>query len=227
VDDRGSRRLTLLLPRSPLSPLNYITNIRRVLALATADEIRDGLAFYWEFHGVARVLAAAYGLRSIAHGAGLLAALSPMNNWHDNVTDAFHVAQWTSRGLCRLDDTSTWPVVRTTQPNREKAVRIGLGDHPEHVLKGRKVRSFYLCTAAPDAGCCIAVDRHLACAAAGEVLSDHGITSLLATDYLRIERTYMEMAAAEGLLGHQLASVVWFAWRRMKSQSTLGQRLIA
>lgn len=203
--------------------MNYQANIARVLHQATTDEIRDGLAFYNEFHGVARVIATVYGLRSIAHGAGILAALSPMNLWDDNVTDAFNVARWARDGQ---NDSALLPKVRTTNPNRDKALRIAKGEHPEHVLQGRKVRAFYLCTAAPDAGCVVAVDRHLACIAAGAVLDDHGITSLLAQQYAAIEQTYIAMAAAEGLMGHQLASVAWFAWRRMKSQSSIGQHLL-
>lgn len=195
----------------------YRANIEAALALATADEIRDGLAFYQEFRGVAVVLQRLYGLPSVAHGAGILAALSPMNDWHSNVADAFAV--------CR--DNGELTRVRTTHPNRDKALLIRSGRHPEHVLTGRKVRAFYVCTLAPEAGFAVAVDRHLACAAAGEVLDDHGISRLLSRHYRQIEGAYLGLAAEHGILGHQLASVVWFAWRRMKARGTLGQLLIA
>lgn len=201
--------------------MNYIANIRRVLALATPDEIADGLVAYRMQHGVARVLTSVYGLPSLAHAAGIIASLSPLNNWDDNVTDAFNVAAWS-----RVPD-EIMPKVRTTYSNRDKAVRIALGEHPEHVLTGRKVRTFYALTVAPDAGCLVAVDRHLACAAAGEVMTEHEITKLLAREYDNIEASFIEIARSNSLLGHQVGSVVWYAWRRMKLQSTLGQRLIA
>lgn len=201
----------------------WAANILRVLDHATADELRDGLAFYAEFHGVARVLQRTYYLPSVEHGAGVLAALSPMNDWDSNVSDAFEVCRWSPASDLGQ---SAPPRVRTTNPNRDKAVAIRLGAHPEHALKGRKVRAFYLNTAAPGAGLAVAVDRHLACAAVGRPISDHAISSLLSTNYRRIEATYMDIGAAHGLLGHQLASVVWFTWRRMKATATLGQMMI-
>jgi hypothetical protein len=213
-------------------------NIARVLAQATDDDVRDGVAFYQEFHGVARVLTRVYGLASVAHGAGVLAALSPMNNWDDNVSDAFAVAKWWT---VRRRWAPTWtvkrsgegvdvvcpPTVRTTHPNRLKAQRIASSEHPEHVLRGLKIRAFYLNIVSPLAGLGVAVDRHLACAAAGRVMTEHQVSALLRLHYRGIERTYVDLAAREGLLGNQLASVVWFAWRRMKLAGTLSQaRLI-
>lgn len=202
-------------------------NIRHVLAHASDDDIRDGIAFYHEFHGVAVVLHRLYSanVQSVIHAAGIIAALSPMNDWHSNVADAFTVARWDADEAWRFTPRETGlPRVRTTHPNRDNAVRIRLGEHPELVLAGRKVRAFYQCTAAPDVGGNIAIDRHLACAATGRVLTDHEISAILRADgYPAIEADYATVAHSYGLLAHQVASVVWFAWRRMKVVGTLHQ----
>lgn len=197
--------------------MDYVANIERVLTLATDDEIADGLVAYRMQHGIARVLTGAYRLASIDHAAGIIAALSPLNNWDDNVSDAFAVCRCTNGDK---------PVVRTTHINLRKALEIRHGQHPLDVLKGRKVTAFYLLTADPERTDLVPVDRHLAAAAVGRAMSDHETIALLRTRYDEIEQAFLEAGNRHGVHGHQIGSVVWYAWRRMKAAGTLGQRLL-
>lgn len=198
----------------------YRSNIERVLGLATADEIADGLIAYRMQHGIARVIHRVYGTLSLSHAAGLIAALSPLNNWDDNVTDAFAMARWGRDG-------GDVPIVRTTGLHRERARRIAAGELPDVVLAGRKVTTFWKLTVDPerdDTG--LAIDRHLAAIAAGRVMTEHETSRLLLREYSAIENAYLDVALQHGMRGWQAASVAWYAWRRMKTQRTIGQRLL-
>lgn len=180
-------------------------NIRRVADLATAREIEKAQAFYGSWRELSEQMCSEFSLVSPEHGAGILAALSPMNNAIDNIDDAFSV--------CRYGASAR---VRTTHPNKAKAVRIRFGEHPSSVLVGRKVRAFYGAIAAPNVSLVIPVDRHLAQVAVNAPLSDHEISRLLSRHYGKIEQAYFDVGAERGLTGIEMSSVCWWTWRRLK-----------
>lgn len=197
-----------------LHPRDIRARIWQMVLCATDQEIRDGLDFYPGAYGLCRLLGGAFGVE-VSQVAGIYAALSPMNTWDTNVANVIEVLRWNRNGARGF-----LPRVNTTQPNQVKAVRIVRGERPLDVLKGSKVRAFYLAINDPSDVSPIAVDRHLFTAACG---IDHtpqtgkSKLSRMASDrelYTKVESAYRYIGNREGL-GNRIASIVWFVQRRI------------
>ena len=152
---------------------------------------------------MARVLGVV-GKIEVSQAAGVLAALSPMNDWISNVNDAFSLAR------------NRESVVRTTRINREKALRILDGEKADVVLRGRKVRSFWAGISDPYSSTLVAVDRHLYRAAVGE--------GMRARDAAPSRKEYDEIEESFGFVGREVgesvvgvASTIWIVMRRVSN----------
>lgn len=191
------------------------SRIWSVLQLATHQEISDGLAFYPGAHGLCRLFTPLnHTPITVSHVAGIYAALSPMNTWDTNVANIYDILRHGTRAR-----------VNTTNINRDKAIRISLGEDPDQVLGGRKVRSFWRAIADPTNTHPVAIDRHLINCALGLVNPTKREQGDLAHDqtlYSRVEAVYHDLGRREGI-GNRLASVAWFVQRRL---SRTGQRAI-
>lgn len=179
--------------------LRHAENVWRVYQGATPEEVRDGGTWYARAHHVARMLAAV-ARRDLRAAAGVLAALSPLNRWEDNVDDAFRLAR---------DPTAK---VRTTNPNRDKAVAILAGRPPEAVLSGDKILSFWRGIVDPLGAGHVAVDRHLHAAAVGE--RRRYPMPRTPAEYKLFVRWYQDVADATGRPVTAVASTVWLVMRR-------------
>lgn len=201
---------------SPQAHSRMRSRIWRTLQLATHQEIADGLAFYPGAHGLCRLLAplSTHPRLTPKHIAGIYAALSPMNTWDSNVANIIDVIRDHSAAS-----------VNTTDINLHKALRIRMGEDPERVLGGSKVRSFYRAIADPSNILPVAIDRHLINCALGLVNPTKREQADLAHDdtlYTRVEAVYHDLGRRERI-GNRLASVVWFVQRRL---SRTGQKPI-
>lgn len=177
------------------------------LLAATDQEIADGMDFYPGAHGLCRLFSSMHPDVSVAHVAGIYAALSPLNTWGTNVANVLDV----------LRDWSSAPV-NTTDANLHKALRIRCGEDPLHVLRGRKVRAFYRGMADPDNREPIAVDRHLMNLALGVAAPSKREQADMAHDdalYGRVESVYQDLGRRESL-GNRLAAIAWFVQRRIE-----------
>ena len=192
-----------------LPRLTMRANIWRTLHLATLQEIHDGLSFYPGAHGLCRLFSLSHPPLTPSHIAGIYAALSPMNTWDTNVANILDV----------LRDYSA-ASVNTTDTNLHKALRIRMGEDPEHVLKGRKVLLFYRCLADHDNTTLpAAIDRHLINCALG-IFPDKTAQSRYASDpelHSRVEEVYQDLGEREGI-GNRLAAIAWFVRRRLDRQ---------
>jgi hypothetical protein len=178
--------------------------VRRVV-----DARRQALP--WEVTGAARwydearQVAARVG--DVAHldvvaGAAVVAALSPMNKWADNCADALALAA--DRGSR----------VRTTGPNRAKAVAILDGADPGEVLSGRKVRNFWRAVATAGAEGEVPVDRHLYRVAVGWTVSPYDAAPRGRAEYDRVVGAYETAASWLGERALVVGAVAWYVARR-------------
>lgn len=194
-----------------------LANIRRLISLATPQELHDGLSFYDGAHGLCRLLSH-LGAPSTHHAAGVYAALSPLNTWQDNVTNLIDVFR-ASAG--HISPSSL--VVNTTSPNLIKALWIAQGHDPLSILRGRKVRSFYTSIADPSSIHQVPVDRHLARVAVGQHLDNAQLSRIVGSSYAysEIETCYLQVgeeATVERDIGNRAASIVWFVQRRLDAR---------
>lgn len=98
--------------------------------------------------------------------------------------------------------------------NRDKALRILCGTHPERVLKGSKVLSFYVNTVDPKNPLWVTVDGHLVSAWVGRTLrmKQAGISR---REYAQIRKDVMQAAKSVDIVPCQFHSIIWVVQRRL------------
>jgi hypothetical protein len=111
---------------------------RRILATyaeASAEDILSGIEWYGRAESAAAEIAEGTEL-STRTVAGIIAALSPRNNWRTNLAWAAAVVEAYAEG-------ATNPPNVHTRAMRAQAWRIASGEDPLDVLNGPKVRAFF------------------------------------------------------------------------------------
>lgn len=196
--------------RSPLvrrlarpSLASMADRIVSIVNRATYEECHEGLYWYRAAHAIAADVGARLSL-DVAHGAGILAALSPSSPWERNVLDAYALAA--GDGAHRFT---------TYGANVEKAYRIAAGESPGAVLGGRKVRAFYQLILDPEQCGPVCIDRHALAVAVGRPLSDEERKAFAKSRalYDRFQEAYRRAAAVIGTRPHEAQATAWVAWR--------------
>lgn len=124
------------LTRSEAMKLHHsVARVDKWLSLATDQDLADGLAWYDRARRMAENMSAETGI-SVRHCAGVIAALSPRQQWGTNVAGARRMLRAAAAGEGE-------PVVGGLSANRVKAWSIAQGADPDAVLSGPKVRAFY------------------------------------------------------------------------------------
>ncbi|NBT46487.1 MAG: hypothetical protein EBT07_01535 [Actinobacteria bacterium] len=122
----------------------HVENIVRKYSQADPEMLKKGNDWYPRAHEIAHEV----GGGDVHKGAGVIAALSPMNNWGRNVSEAKELVK-------------TGNVAKALLPaNVTKARRIHEGEDPNEVLGGNKVKSFYHNISDPSNPHHVTIDRH-------------------------------------------------------------------
>lgn len=198
---------------SPVETLNYVTNILKAYFASDDEDRTSGATWYDDARATAHLL----DPDNVERAAGVIAAMSPLMSWPQNLIRATEVYQTgTTRGMGK---------------NVRKAVAIYNGGDPKDILRGPKVTSFYANIMGDVDG--VTVDRHAIDAAIGKVLTDKERTAVVkatkSRDGYDLLRTAYKMAAdilaGEGMAnlnGAQLQAVVWVYWRKNHAQANHG-----
>lgn len=182
---------------------DYVGNILECYDRATDAERANGGAWYVEAQALAVDMAGDAWV-----GAGVLAALSPMQGWDINVRQA--------RRACEAGTALGHSPALHTKAMTNLADRILKGEHPLDVLKGDKTRAFAAAIATGGKSDIATIDRHA---------HDIAVASLDFTDNTRKigKRLYREMAAAyseaaaiAGISVNEMQAITWVVWRREK-----------
>jgi hypothetical protein len=183
--------------------MEYVDNIVEQWQSASAADLATGLDWYVR----ARTFAQSLGL-SDRTGAGVVAALSPMNGWSANMTLA--------RGLTERYLSGEPMPTRGfgLNANVRKAWRILDGEDPGDVLSGQKVRAFFAnIMGDPDA---VTVDRWAARIARGNP-ADRG--TVTARQYVDMAAAYREAAERVGVTPRDLQAAVWTHYRNRHARA--------
>lgn len=122
----------------------HVQNIVNKYHTASPELLKGGSAWYEKAHEEAKKV----GGGDVRKGAGIIAALSPLNDWDRNVAQAHELRK-------------TGGVYGALIPqNVEKASRIHAGEDPHEVLGGHKVRSFFENIHDPSNKEPVTIDRH-------------------------------------------------------------------
>lgn len=183
-------------------------NITKAYRLATETDRAEGMAWY----AGARAFAATLD-SDVNRAAGVIAALSPLQQWPVNM--AMAAAMYEGRRNCGLPD------------NVAKAERILNGESPLDVLGGKKVRAFYLNIIGSGNDEAVTIDRHAIAVCEGRAIPDNEIKAYFGA---KRNRQYVsEYVAAAKILSKefgpvtaaQVQATVWVWWRRNHAKNRM------
>lgn len=182
--------------------------IGRVVLLyseAREEEKQAGFAWYQDAHDFAANLAEEADLK-IEHVAGVIAELSPMMNWDENMRRAADlIRKHEAKGLGR---------------SFANAKAILEGKDPFEVVNdpGRanfKIQAFFDNIIHPSESNRVTIDRHMWGALFGEYgVASSGFPHASEAQYRGAEKMFQDAARALDLLPLELQSICWVTWRR-------------
>lgn len=184
----------------------HTRNITAVFRSADADLIAEGIAWYADARLIADALAAKHAV-PVHVAAGVLAALSPLNSWGNNVNIAARMLA--SGGTLDRGYLGA---------NLAKARRI-MADGTLDALGGLKVNNFYLSIITGGAEG-VTIDRHAWCIAHNDRTRTNSIPKLSAKRYAEIADKYRRAAVILSreygmpLSPAVVQAVTWVVWRR-------------
>jgi hypothetical protein len=225
-------------------------NITRVFRSATPEEIDAGRQWYQRARALAVELANMpewsepdVWEEEVTKAAAVIAVLSPRVSWPRNRELVQHVYRLASGGWWAKAGATVETVRAGWQhglsDGATKAFRmLVLGEDPDDVVKGPKVRQFWHTIVDPSDPRAVVVDRHAFDVAAGRVTNDDSRKILSRVGvYDEISQLYRQ--AAKALQGQQLLAdgivdltgitpaevqaVTWTVWRRTHAAAYHGE----
>ena len=184
-----------------------VSNVLAVYDAAHPEAIAFGRSWYHDAHDTARDIGGSRFMRA----AGVIAALSPMNVWSNNIAKARLL--YALNGNVVID-----PVTRANgiglSNNVEKALAIYNGTDALDVLTAWKTRAFYLSIADPDGDHIPVIDRHAFDIAIGERTNDAARTILNRKGmYVQFANVYRAAAIARNESPAAMQAITWEMWR--------------
>ena len=192
-----------------LTARKAVSNILAVYSQCQEEELLD---WYGQAHYFAQGLSDSTGY-SMPIVCGVIASLSPLNNWDKNKEDArkalngepfnhTNTFKGKSRDIMNLLDL----------PDLE--IRVA------DILKGNKITAFYLNILHPKNSNVLTIDRHTISILLGYNASQRE-QALTTNQYRFFELCFTMAANAVGVAPIQMQSSTWEAWRRLKTQQNI------
>jgi hypothetical protein len=188
-----------------------VSNVLAVFDLASPEAMRTGLSWYQTAHNWCRITSKGRP-HLMRRNAGIVAALSPMNEWENNKRKAAELISL--RG--KVTVVKGQPNGIGLGANVAKACAIYNGADPLDVLKGDKVRAFYRTIVDPMGDIDPVIDRHAFDIAVGERTDDKRRQALSRKGvYGEFANVYREAAKVAGIGSAQMQAVTWVAWKEI------------
>lgn len=180
-------------------PIDYAVNIMQTYKRATPVEVADGTGWYAR----AREIALQLYPDDVWRGAGVLATLSPMKEWSENVRLA---------RLAVATGKATGNVPSATIPCQ----KILDGMSWDDAMNGQKTRSFCIAIATGGRGEVATVDAHAHDAAVGQSHKWADRPTITKGKFNDMDYAYREVADYLGISVNDLQAIVWVVWKREK-----------
>jgi hypothetical protein len=193
----------------PLIDTPSVDNILAVYNGASAENLRWGMAWYPAAHREALSMGGGRAWH-LNRNAGIIAALSPMNGWTNNVRKAREVVS--RRGNIAV--AKGMPNGIGLGANVAKAIAIYKGADPLDILSGDKVTAFYRTIVDPTGDIDPVIDRHAFDIAVGEKTNDKRRSVLSRKGVYHVfAQAYRDAAKEAGIGSAQMQAITWVAWR--------------
>lgn len=195
-----------------------IANIRATYyqAIQYTSIEEAGVTWYNKAHQKALKLAKRYNVDTDAV-CGIIAALSPNNQWERNLIDTESLLLAKSR-LRSINDFKCC----TYNQNKLKAWKIANGDNPLDILSGNKVVSFYQCILNPIDPNLVCIDSHAINIALGRMATIAQTPSLSNQEYATFAVAYKQTTRwinSENdylVIPMQVQAITWLYYRAMR-----------
>lgn len=176
---------------------------------------RGGVAWYFLAHADLKSMARRHGV-TLEVTAAITAALSPNNKWIRNLIDAENCLQFSASGGGAID-----VKCGTYGENKTKAFRILQNEHPDTVLGGNKVKSFFQNLANPYDKYTVTVDGHAVAIVLGVRIPLSKSPQLSDKQYAVVAEAYRQATkeinadrlTGDALLPSQVQAVTWTYYR--------------
>lgn len=189
----------------------YVRNILKVYRQATVDEITHGMQWYALAKEDAQAIADHCEI-PLRIATGVIAALSPTNDWNQNVKDAdLFCKTFVSGGYFEDVKASTY------KPMWEKAWKI-LSSVPHSddavatILNGPKITDFFLCILGYDV--CV-IDGHAWCIANNDRRVLQEVPHIGKKLRKELQDAYAKAAKKAGIKPYQMQAITWVTWKRI------------
>jgi hypothetical protein len=202
--------------------------ILQMLEKATEEQIyraTQGSNSYREINRHALYLAGKHGV-SVEQAVAIIAVLSPIITWEENLVDAAKVISGEvsiEPGGSKETRVLTGPACSALNVNVIKAVEIRQGFSILRTMRGRKVRAFYYSILHPDNTFSVCVDRHVGRVAMGWDLAWREVDALLKKPgvYEKVADAYRYASEPLPHTPLELQAIAWLVCREGLFQTRL------
>lgn len=190
---------------------NYVKNIMAVYKQATVEEITNGMQWYALAKEDAQFMADHCEI-PLRVAVGVIAALSPTNDWDQNLVDAAMFCETFVTGGYYEDVKAS-----TYKKMWEKAWKI-LSSVPQSdddvatILNGPKITDFFRCILGYDV--CV-IDGHAWCIANADRRVMQEVPSIGKKLRKELQDAYAKAAKKAGIKPYQMQAITWVAWKRI------------
>lgn len=215
-------------------------NVTKIFRQASPEDIAAGRDWYARASRLARELADSLPADHVHHGdvsraAAVIAVLSPITSWPQNVRNArraYGVASfarpWSATSDVVEDIAAELPTLKRNA--RKAALLLATSEPTDEIVKGPKVRAFWHTIANPSDPRGVVIDRHAIDVALGVVTDDatrgralgrRGAYDEVAQTYVRAARI-LSRDLGEVITPAEVQAVTWTTWRRTRALANHG-----
>lgn len=181
-----------------------------VLENATKDELLEGEGWYFKAHSLCQKLASTKKGLDTTRTAAIIAALSPLTSWDENVRRAERLIKFGDVGGLGHAVITAKDILNGADPE----TRIN------RTRQNYKVSAFFHNIAFPSTSNDVTIDRHMWAMVFDDVaIMDKAQLYFKAKEYGTVKDEFRTVATGLELLPHQLQAITWLTWRRMVGKS--------
>ena len=189
----------------------YTRNILKVYKQCTDDELQHGMTWYAEANDKCQLLSDQYDL-PLRIVVGVVAALSPTNEWGQNLKDALNMIDNFVAGgyvedctCCTYNNMrdKAWSILQT-MPHTDDDVAF--------ILRGPKITDFFYCIMGHDV--CV-IDGHAWCIANNDRRTLQEVPNIGKKLRAELQECYSRAGKKHGITAYQMQAATWVAWKRI------------
>lgn len=190
--------------------MDYVKNIIEVFNQATQVEVLEGINWYPDARSGAMDIADKTEL-PLHIVVGVISALSPTNNWNQNLKDAdLFCSTFITGGYFEDVKASTY------KPMWEKAWKILTSasdyENTATILKGPKITDFYRCIQGENI--CV-IDGHAWCIAHNDRRVLQEVPYIGKKHRIELQEAYKIAGKKLGFTAYEMQAITWVTWKRI------------